>query len=196
MDGVSIENFDHRARMSRAFDRAVNQLSALAIVVHGKSDRRRSWRGLSASARAHDVGVAGWRCGCSERGRVANVRARKSRSQSLSQFAVADHCGSRRENSNVEVRDVNAVQQRDARVVRNITPDESMSPRVVELEQAQVPWTLQLLPDEIVCRSFNDDGDVVLRFQLVDERCRAVERIGCIDVGAAKPRNAHHQSIS
>ena len=58
-----------------------------------------------------------------------------------------------------------------------------MRARVVELEDAEVPRVLQLLPDEIVRVCFDDDVDLVRRAQLVDERRGAVERIGAIDRG-------------
>jgi len=66
-----------------------------------------------------------------------------------------------------------------------------MRARVVELEHAEIPWPLQLLPDEIVGGGFDDDVDVVCVAQLVDESCSAIERIGGASVGMPEPGNAH-----
>ena len=68
-----------------------------------------------------------------------------------------------------------------------------MRARVVELEDTEVPWPQDVLPDEIVRRLLDDDVDLVRRAQLVDERRGVVERIGGIRCGVAEPGDAHSE---
>ena len=68
-----------------------------------------------------------------------------------------------------------------------------MRARVVELEDTEIPWPQDVLPDEIVRGLLDDDVDLVRRAQLVDERRGVVERIGAIWRRVTEPGDARSE---
>ena len=126
-----------------------------------------------------------------KRGRISHVRARKPPLQSFRKSALGNNGRAGGEGGNPQVRDIDAVKQHDAWIVRKISPDELMRARVVELEYAKVPRPLQLPPDETMSIGFDDDVNVVREPEFIDEGCGAIERIGRVGVGVSEPGDAH-----
>ena len=175
---LSFEHVERRAGMTRALQGASDQASpSWAPVEDGKFHRVRRRRGLGRRASR-------------KRRRVSHIRAWKPRLQSFGKSRVGDDSGAGSGNGDAQVRDIDAVKQYNARVIRKVSPDELMRTRVVELEYAKVPRPLQLLPDEVVGIAFDDNGNVVRQPELIDERGGAIERIGRVGVKMSEPGDA------
>jgi hypothetical protein len=87
-------------------------------------------------------------------------------------------------------------EQQHAAVLKKVRPDEPMSGRVVQFEQAQVVRDAEVPPDEVVCIGLCEHVQLVLGAEGAHERRRVIEWKSVGFIARAKPREPHRAASS